>query len=90
MVSAAYYGMSYSDYIAMDAEEFSSWLKGRGDREESELKLLRWQVAALLNVHSKKPIKPTDLLTLPSDKKTIKKIDRERVKKVFAKWDKKL
>lgn len=95
MTLAAYHGLSYSDYCQMDAEEFASWIKGRSDKEESELAYLRWMTAALMNVHVKKKIEPTKLFKLKSEKgKTVgskvpTKEEREEMKKVWQKWDEK-
>lgn len=94
MVTAAKCGVSYSDYLQMDDIELAYYARGTEIKKTEEIRWQRFFTAALLSPHSKKPIKPVDLIQLPDESSsgTIQKADAEQKKKtleVFKKWDNK-
>ena len=50
-------------------------------------RMLRWQTAALLNVHTKNTIKPEDLIKLPDDKRAKVKPITDEMRETWKRWD---
>lgn len=93
MVVAAKAGISFSDFMQMDGMELACYIRGDQLRDTEMIRWARFFVAAMLSPHSKKPIRPTDLIKLPDDeaiKKVQTKVSAEKLQQmeeVFKKWD---
>lgn len=73
----------------MTDEEISAYIRGYEIREIGNRKMIRWAVAAVINMWAKKSIKPEDLMKFSDEigKKTeITKEEKERAALIDAKW----
>lgn len=95
MVAAAKAGISYRDFLLMDAWELAMYVRADELQKIEDMRWARFFVAALLTPHSKKPVRPTDIIKLPDDdliKRFQSQVSTEKLKQmdeVFKKWDKK-
>lgn len=86
-------GYNPSDVDNRTIAEVMLMIEVRAEAKKADLvqqwKVARWQTAALLNVHSKKLIKPTDLFALDSDKPEVNvplEVD-EATLELWEEWD---
>lgn len=90
MVQAARAGLSFSDYMDMTNSELSAWTRGYEIREVGNKKFFRWAVASLMNLWSKKTLKPTDLMKFHDEMPNPEKdaITLKEMEAIWEKWDK--
>lgn len=95
MVAAAKAGVSYRDFLLMDGFELAMYVRAYELNKIEDIRWARFFVAAMLSPHSKKPVRPTDIIKLPDDD-TVKKVSTQaskerlqQMEEVFKKWDKK-
>lgn len=84
--------MSISEAHTYDISEIYTWVEQRAkhyrDKDENLWGIMRFQTANILNMVSKKTIKPKDLFLLPSEEEAKPRMSKEDADKIFAKWDK--
>lgn len=83
--------MSVSDFWDSTYRDIGNFLNGAKKKESDRLRWMRWQTAALLQVHvgKGKKLKPTDLFTLDDEKPGGKKgrVDEEKQREIMEKMD---
>jgi hypothetical protein len=78
-------GLMPSDFYDLLPREWTNLVNGWNDRENRSEQMkwerVRWQTTILLNPHTKKRIKPKELIVFPWEKDSVKK------KKVFTRGE---
>lgn len=81
--------MSVPDFWICSLRDVVNVISGHEEEKIEALKWMRWQTAALINIHlsSRSKIKVTDLFKLDDDAPEKKPVDNELLKKINEKWD---
>lgn len=83
-------GMSITDFWDHSLRDIVNVINGDQDRQLSDLKWMRWQTAALINIHlgRKERIKAVDLFrTGDEEQPESVKVDPKIEQEISSKWD---